>query len=261
MATAHRRHQLSLSRFIHPPRPPPLTLEESHAAQGLFKTLIDYAPELSRKFDRAEAKERLEKNENSRDDDGILLKNQRSDQFEYLEVAHIIPHSLATVTSEESELSDSKKAALHFLNMFDPDISPLIAGPDIDNPYNALTLTHNYHRLFGEFEIYFKQKDPENDRIYIIDSTEQRPFLRDALFPVTRELNLSPELDVDPPARKLLEVHCAIAHILKLSGADDYIEKTLREMAETCVNADGSTDIGRLIRLRFRNRSNILAVF
>lgn len=144
--------------------------------------------------------------------------------------------------------------------MFDPDIGALIAGSDIDNPYNALTLTLNYHRLFGEFEIYFEQKDSKNERIYIIDSTEQRPFLRDALFPVTRELNLSPELDVDPPARKLLEVHCAIVHILKLSGAGNYIEKTLREMAETCVHTDGSTDIGRLVRSRLGNWSNTLAV-
>lgn len=261
MATAHRRHPLSLTGFIHPPRKPLLTLEESQIARILFKTLIDYAPErtsrgrykpavlieetfgriqckdvfleyfftyiytsvipeeerrtgscfsqvfahfrdfsswssknkdtamdtidnfaeylidnffmprelmsayvldlssdelilwhavvrassvktpqptpvalsanqnapmgtksrvsrlrqeclkrdhyrcvVSRKFDRAEAKKRLEQNENSKDDDGELLRNQRSDQFEYLEVAHIIPHSLATVSSEESEL-------------------------------------------------------------------------------------------------------------------------------------------------------------
>ncbi|KAL3435616.1 hypothetical protein BDV09DRAFT_184829 [Aspergillus tetrazonus] len=42
------------------------------------------------------------KNENSKDDGGVFLRNQRSGQFEYLEVTHIIPHSLATV--EESEL-------------------------------------------------------------------------------------------------------------------------------------------------------------
>ncbi|KAH1348823.1 hypothetical protein KXW65_003965, partial [Aspergillus fumigatus] len=381
MATAHRRHPLSLTGFIHPPRKPLLTLEESQIARILFKTLIDYAPErtsrgrykpavlieetfgriqckdvfleyfftyiytsvipeeerrtgscfsqvfahfrdfsswssknkdtamdtidnfaeylidnffmplrassvktpqptpvalsanqnapmgtksrvsrlrqeclkrdhyrcvVSRKFDRAEAKKRLEQNENSKDDDGELLRNQRSDQFEYLEVAHIIPHSLATVSSEESELSESKKAALYILDMFDPDIGPLIAGPEIDSPYNALTLTHNYHRLFGEFEIYFEQKGPSTERTYVIDSTEQRPFLRDPLFPVTRELHLSPELTIDPPASKLLKVHCAIAHILKLSGAGEYIERTLREMTEISVSADGSTDLGRL---------------
>lgn len=109
--------------------------------------------------------------------------------------------------------------------MFDSDLGPLIAGSEIDSPYNALTLTLDYHRLFGESEIYFEQKDPSLGRTYTIDSTEQRPFLRHSLFPVTRELHLSPELTIDPPASKLLKVHCAIAHLLKLSGAGEYIER------------------------------------
>lgn len=128
--------------------------------------------------------------------------------------------------------------------MFDPDIGPLTTGPEIDNPYNALTLTRNYCRLFGEFEIYFEQKDPSIERTYVIDSPAQRPFLRDPLFPVTRELHLTPELTIDPAATKLLRVHCVIAHILKLSGAGEYIETTLQEMTEICVSADGSTDLG-----------------
>jgi hypothetical protein len=44
MATALRRHQLSLTGFIHPPRKPLLTPEESQIARSLFKTLINYAP-------------------------------------------------------------------------------------------------------------------------------------------------------------------------------------------------------------------------
>jgi hypothetical protein len=59
---------------------------------------------VSRKFNRAEAKNQLEQNKNSKDNDGELLRNQRSNQFKYLEVAHIIPHLLATVSSKESEL-------------------------------------------------------------------------------------------------------------------------------------------------------------
>lgn len=145
--------------------------------------------------------------------------------------------------------------------MFDPDIGPLIAGPEIDSPYNALTLTHNYHRLFGEFEIYFQRKDPGIARIYTIDSMEQRPYLRDPLFPVTRELHISPDITIDPPSDKLLKVHCAIAHILKLSGAGEYIESTLRETSEICASADGSTDIGRLVRSRLADWSKALTVF
>jgi hypothetical protein len=43
MATAHRCHQVSLTEFIHPPRKPPLTAEESQIGRRLFKTLIDYS--------------------------------------------------------------------------------------------------------------------------------------------------------------------------------------------------------------------------
>ncbi|KAI2864667.1 hypothetical protein CBS76997_11201 [Aspergillus niger] len=239
------------------PQPTPVALPANQNAPTGIKSRVSrlrqeclkrdhYRCVVSRKFDRAEAKKRLEQDENSKDDDGEFSRNQKSDQLEYLEVAHIIPHSLATVSSEESELSESKKAALYILDMFDPpDIGPLIAGPEIDSPYNALTLTHNYHRLFGEFEIYFEQKDPTIECTYVIGSSEQRPYLRDQVFPVTGELHLGAELTIDPPASKLLKVHCAIAHILKLSGAGEYIERTLREMTEICVSADGSTDLGR----------------
>jgi hypothetical protein len=71
---------------------------------------------------------------------------------------------------------------LYILDMFNPDIGPLIAGPEIDSPYNALMLTQNYHLLFGEFEIYFEQKDTSIERTYVIDSTERRPFLWNPLI-------------------------------------------------------------------------------
>lgn len=97
------------------PQPTPISLSSNRNASCGTKSRVsrlrqeclkrdNYRCVVSRKFDRAEAKKRLEKDETSKDDDGELLRNQRSDQFEYLEVAHIIPHSLATLSSEESEL-------------------------------------------------------------------------------------------------------------------------------------------------------------
>jgi hypothetical protein len=53
---------------------------------------------------------------------------------------------------------------------------------------------------------------------YRIDSTECSPFLRDPLFPVTRSLTLSPHRTVDPPSHRLLDVHRAIALIMKLTA-------------------------------------------
>ncbi|KAJ5998514.1 hypothetical protein N7451_006324 [Penicillium sp. IBT 35674x] len=214
---------------------------------------------VSRKFDRAAARKRFAENpESCADDDGKLLKEEASDQFQYLEVAHILPHCLTTVASGDTDLSDSKKNVLQILDMFDPGIIHLIDGPKIDSPANALTLTLDYHRLFGEFQIYFERTGIRHQ--YRIDSTEHSPFLRDPLFPVTRLLTLSPHRTVDPPSPRLLDVHRAIALIMKLSGASEYIEKILRDMEELNVREDGSTHLGYLASLRLGGWLNTLSV-
>ncbi|KAJ5971713.1 uncharacterized protein N7479_001631 [Penicillium vulpinum] len=214
---------------------------------------------VSRKFDRAAARKRFEENaESCADDDGNPLKDESSDQFQYLEVAHILPHCLTTVASGETDLSDSKKNALRILDMFDPGIIHLIDGPKIDSPMNALTLTLDYHRLFGEFKIYFEPTGTRHQ--YRIDSTERSPFLRDPLFPVTRSLTLSPHRTVDPPSPRLFDVHRAIALIMKLSGAGEYIERVLRDMEELDVREDGSTHLGYLTGLRLGGWLDTLSV-
>nr|XP_001390780.2 hypothetical protein ANI_1_264044 [Aspergillus niger CBS 513.88]XP_001395751.2 hypothetical protein ANI_1_824104 [Aspergillus niger CBS 513.88] len=112
---------------------------------------------ISRKFDKSEARKRFEQyGEDCKDDEGIELKNESSDRFQFLEVAHILPHCLTTVSSGDADLSDSKKNVLRILDMFDPGVIHLIDGPKIDSPINALTLTLDYHRMFGEFQIYFE---------------------------------------------------------------------------------------------------------
>lgn len=60
---------------------------------------------VSRKFDRAAARKRFEENaEFCADDEGNLLKDESSDQFQYLEVAQILPYCLTTVASGETDL-------------------------------------------------------------------------------------------------------------------------------------------------------------
>ncbi|OJD14934.1 hypothetical protein ACJ73_09027 [Blastomyces percursus] len=203
---------------------------------------------VSRKFDISEARRRWQQDgDDFKDDDGNLLRNEQSN-FQYLEVAHILPHCLTTVASRDTDLSDSKKNVLRILNMFDPGIIHLIDGPKIDSPLNALTLTHDHHRAFGEFRIYFEPTSTQDQ--YKIDSMEQSPFIRDPLFPVTRTLTLSPNRTIDPPSTRLLNVHRAIARIMNLSGAGEYIEKILRDLEEVDVRADGSTNLGRVMNLR-----------
>ncbi|TPR11171.1 Berberine and berberine like family protein [Aspergillus niger] len=187
---------------------------------------------ISRKFDIVEARKRnAEDGDNCKDDNGNLLSSSSRGEFQYLEVAHILPYSLTTLAQGESELSEAKRKVFRILDMFDPGLSHRLDGPNIDRPINALTLTLDYHRLFSGFQIYFEPTGRPHE--YKIDSLEESTFLRDPFFPVTRTLSLSPNQSIDSPDPRLLRVHCAIAHIMKLSGAGDYIEKVLRDMQET----------------------------
>jgi hypothetical protein len=40
--------------------------------------------------------------------------------------------------------------------MFDPSVIHQIKDVDIDQPYNALTLTHDLHQRFDDLAIYFE---------------------------------------------------------------------------------------------------------
>lgn len=151
--------------------------------------------------------------------------------------------------SHDSFLKDeSREAALKILNMFDNDIVHLIEGPEINRPRNALTLTHSLHLLFADFQVYFEPAggDPNTYRI----NTFLSPLVLNNLLPVTRTLFLTEARVIEPPSPRLLAIHCAIAHILHLSGAGRYIDNILRDMEEQTVRVDGSTQLGRLIQLR-----------
>lgn len=95
---------------------------------------------------------------------------------------------------------------------------------------------------------------------YKIDSTEQRSFLRDPLFPVIRTLTLGPNRTIDPPSPRLLAVHRAIARIIHLSGAEEYIESILRDIEEVSVREDGSTNLGHIVKLRLGGWLDTLTV-
>ncbi|KGY15350.1 hypothetical protein PABG_11651 [Paracoccidioides brasiliensis Pb03] len=201
---------------------------------------------VSHRFDRKEAQRRIKQDGiESEDDDRALLRNEPG-EFEYLEVAHILPSFIG--------LNGLRKYGI------EPGIARLFDGQDVDSPKNALTLTHHYHRLLGEFEIYFETIEGANNR-YTIRSTERNPILCERLLPITRMLSLSPSCSIDPHSSRLLKVHRAIALILKLSGAGEYIENILRDMEEVEVKEDGSTNLGRLMSLRLSGWLKTLTVF
>ena len=135
--------------------------------------------------------------------------------------------------------------AVHILQMFDPSIVPLIEGPGINRAYNAISLIHFAHRMFGALHIYF---DPtEEKHTYMIRSWNPAIGLMFKL-PIKRAIRLAPNRDIDPPSPDLLAIHRAVGQILHLSGAGDYIDDILRDMETVHVIAeDGSTDLGSYV--------------
>ncbi|KND87269.1 hypothetical protein TOPH_08098 [Tolypocladium ophioglossoides CBS 100239] len=199
---------------------------------------------ISRAFDMSKARERETPEGQIPDDDGDPIED---DNISYLEVAHILPHSLVHVGSETEELSESKKTALEILNMFDNDVAHLINGVDVDRPHNAITLTLDLHRAFGNFDIYFTQIA---NRPHTYENRSFRRIGFQRMLPVTRVLYLTADQSIDPPAPRLLALHRAIGHILHLSGSGEYIDDIFRKLADRMVQFDGSTPLAELVQLR-----------
>ena len=132
--------------------------------------------------------------------------------------------------------------------MFDDGVIHLIEGSDIDRPRNAITLTHDFHQLFGNFEVYFDSHGNQ-PHTYRIDSMTTG-ILRHRIFPVNRTLFLTETRTIDPPSPRLLAVHCAIAHILHLSAAGRHIDRILEDLNQGDIMADGSTPLGYFTQLR-----------
>ncbi|EPE02596.1 hypothetical protein F503_06572 [Ophiostoma piceae UAMH 11346] len=202
---------------------------------------------ISRKFDAPEFSLRTDLHrDDARDDDGILFSVQERLEFDALEVAHILPHSLMK-TSTGEVMDTSRQAALAVLNMFDYGVVHLINGIDIDRPRNGLTLAHLAHSYFGSFRVYFEAVDGQ-DNTYRIRSFKTGDD-RVLHLPVTRTLFITEDRTTDPPLPRFLALHCAIAHILHLSGAGEYIDGIFRDLEERAVHADGSSALGRLVSL------------
>ncbi|UZP44447.1 hypothetical protein NXS19_012259 [Fusarium pseudograminearum] len=147
----------------------------------------------------------------------------------------------------DKKLNESKQAALNILRMFSDGAAYLIDGANIDCPQNALTLSVELHRLFGDFEIFFQPDDTVRYQYHI------RTFAQEAIddIPITR--TLTGESNIDLPSPQLLAIHCAIAHILHLSGAGDYIDRILRDADDYGIRRDGSTELCCLLELRLNN--------
>ncbi|GCB28283.1 hypothetical protein AAWM_11168 [Aspergillus awamori] len=132
------------------------------------------------KFDAQEAQTRYKRDRRDvKNDDGKPQLPER-DTMAYLE-------------------TESKQIADRVLTMFNPGAIHLIDGVDIDRPMNALTLTVDLHRLFGNFEIPFEPVGTQ-PHTYKVDYVESGRMGRVEKLPITVGLFLTPDRSVDPPS-------------------------------------------------------------
>ncbi|KGQ02727.1 hypothetical protein BBAD15_g12055 [Beauveria bassiana D1-5] len=190
-----------------------------------------------------EARERETQEGKILDDEGDPLED---DNISYLEVAHILPHSLARVRSETEELSESKKTALEILNMFDNNVAHLTNGVDVDQPHNAITLTLDLHRAL-RISTSTARKSP-TARIPMKSGHFEELDSRKCCLSQGR--CTSADQSINPPAPVLLALHRAIGHILHLSGAGEHIDDIFRKLEDRMVQCDGSTLLAELVQLR-----------
>ena len=143
--------------------------------------------------------------------------------------------------------------------MFDPGVVHLVEGTNIDRSYNALTLSVSFHRDFGSLKIYF-EAEPGVENRYTIKTT--KPFLRfRPTLPITRDLFITADHNIDPPLPRLLAIHRACCLIMHLSGAGEYVDKVLWDMEDIGVRSDGTTELGSIISLMLHQRGEQVRVY
>ncbi|RAK95703.1 HNH endonuclease signature motif containing protein [Aspergillus ibericus CBS 121593] len=140
--------------------------------------------------------------------------------------------------------------------MFNPTVLHLISGTDIDRPMNALTLTHDLHRLFGNFEVAFEPVQNQA-HTYKIDYVKTKRIWRSYKLPIIRKLYITPDRNIEPPSPELLEIHRAIGRILHLSAAGEHIDRVIQDMENLKggpVCSDGSSRIGEYINYKLASQ-------
>ncbi|KAM3501172.1 hypothetical protein MY10362_005769 [Beauveria mimosiformis] len=273
MASAHRRHRDSLERLINFSSSPPLTEEARNQAETRFYAIVDHFRDQDPskdEYDRtALVRYTYEYALTEKAKDNLLqaffgsitipltdtvdvdLTNKEKENEIWSKLAGFADYLLNNFflpfkTNSDVTLDSSREGALQILNMFDTDVVHFIEGPDIDRPRNAMTLTHNLHQDFGDFQIYFEPEAQANT--YRINT-----FLPAAIhnfLPVTRELFLTEDRTIEPPSPRFLAIHRAIAHILHLSAAGAFIDTILNDFDQRAVRADGTTHLGELVNLK-----------
>ncbi|KAF3918280.1 hypothetical protein ABW21_db0203287 [Orbilia brochopaga] len=126
-----------------------------------------------------------------------------------------------------------------------PCLSDELKGEVIDTPKNTMMLTNSIHEAFGALRIWFTEKevyDDDDERVVYKVEAKNRLEMDSASWPKDDLVTFQRHRGVDPPSRRLLRIHRALAIASTMSGAGDDVEYLLREETGMGVLAqDGST--------------------
>jgi hypothetical protein len=128
----------------------------------------------------------------------------------------------------------------------------LIDEPNINRPFNKITLTMKFHRLFDNFEIYF-ESTIQIPYTYKIDTIRTVNILRDPIFLIIRTLYLILNRIINLSSPKFLIIYRVCVTILHLSDAGNYINGILRNIEKFIIKENGFSELKRLISLRTDN--------
>ncbi|KAK1762658.1 hypothetical protein QBC33DRAFT_519407 [Phialemonium atrogriseum] len=87
--------------------------------------------------------------------------------------------------------------------MFDTDVAYLIKGTDIDRPRNGMTLSHNLHLFFGDFQVFFEPVPDQPPHTYRIGTFLSRFTVGSTLPTPASSRSIVPSLTSSTSLRQL----------------------------------------------------------
>jgi hypothetical protein len=162
--------------------------------------------------------------------------------------AHILPYALSAATSRIN--TASKSTIWWALYRYFPCIRGKIGVKSINSTTNAVTLTFEASVHFSRYDVKLAPYGL-TDHTYSPQTFEDHPILGRLLRTVKFEVNDSKARMPEP---ELIRLHGQVARILHETGIGSKIQAAWTELDEDgeirggTLAADGSTDVGRLLR-------------
>jgi len=155
------------------------------------------------------------------------------------ECVHIFPQSIPMVSGIDDKDAKHEYAASIWTIMtyfgFE-DLPEKLVGNGVHTLENVMTLDASFRTLFEVLEIWFEAID-DQDNTYAIRARRGEVMPRSGRDnPITLK---SQHPDLPLPNRTFLAIHAACCRIADLSGATEYIRKTLDDMEDIGVLAKG----------------------